>query len=199
MDKARYIVALLLLLGLTPAILLWLFIHPAARFWRKLGPVVTYSVLAVPNVAAMVGLFLARDTLLAVDYGTSYLTVGLGVVCVALAIAISIKRRKQLNIRTLTGIPELSSHDPGRLVTEGLYAKIRNPRYIELLLAVAGYACFSNYLAAYIGAAISVPAIYLIVILEERELRDRFGADYKAYCKRVPRFIPRFRNIGTKR
>jgi protein-S-isoprenylcysteine O-methyltransferase Ste14 len=196
MDKARYIIALLVLLGLPPAILLWLFIHPAARFWRKLGPAVTYSVLALPNVAAMVGLYLARHTLLAVDYGTNHITIGLGVICVALAIAIGIKRRKQLTIRILTGVPELSRQDPGRLVTDGLYAKIRNPRYIELLLAVSGYACFSNFLAAYIAAAIGVPAIYLIVLLEERELRDRFGADYVAYCEKVPRFIPR---MGTEK
>jgi protein-S-isoprenylcysteine O-methyltransferase Ste14 len=199
MDTARYIIALLVLLGLPPAILLWLFIHPAARFWRKLGPVVTYSVLALPMVAVMVGVYLVRDTLLTVDYGTSYPTIVLGVVCVALAIAIGINRRKQLNMRTLTGIPELSRHDPGRLITDGLYARIRNPRYIELLLAVLGYACFSNYLAAYITAAICVPAIYLVVLLEERELRDRFGADYLAYCERVPRFIPRIGSFASKR
>jgi len=30
-------------------------------------------------------------------------------------------------------------------------------------------------------------------MLEERELRERFGAEYDAYCRRVPRFLPRLR------
>jgi protein-S-isoprenylcysteine O-methyltransferase Ste14 len=29
-----------------------------------------------------------------------------------------------------------------------------------------------------------------VVLLEERELRDRFGAEYDEYCGRVPRYIP---------
>jgi protein-S-isoprenylcysteine O-methyltransferase Ste14 len=29
-----------------------------------------------------------------------------------------------------------------------------------------------------------------VVLLEERELRDRFGAEYDEYCRRVPRYIP---------
>lgn len=36
MDNAR-VVALLLLLSMPSAVLLWLAIHPAARFWRRLG------------------------------------------------------------------------------------------------------------------------------------------------------------------
>jgi protein-S-isoprenylcysteine O-methyltransferase Ste14 len=38
-----------------------------------------------------------------------------------------------------------------------------------------------------------VPGIYLIVLLEERELRDRFGRAYEEYCQGVPCFFPRWR------
>ncbi len=54
-----------------------------------------------------------------------------------------------------------------------------------------GYAFIANYLGMDILFALTVPAIYFIVVLEERELRDRFGSTYEEYSRRVPRFFPR--------
>jgi protein-S-isoprenylcysteine O-methyltransferase Ste14 len=56
---------------------------------------------------------------------------------------------------------------------------------------VAGFALIANYLVLYVMLALLVPAIWLVVVLEERELRRRFGAAYAEYSRRVPRFIPR--------
>ena len=55
-----------------------------------------------------------------------------------------------------------------------------------------GSALIANYLALYLIVALWLPGIYVIVLIEEKELRDRFGAAYDDYCRRVPRFIPRF-------
>lgn len=60
-----------------------------------------------------------------------------------------------------------------------------------VLLGTVAVAFFTNYLAVYIVAVLIVPALYLVVVLEERELRDRFGEQYVEYCRRVPRFFPR--------
>lgn len=35
------------------------------------------------------------------------------------------------------------------------------------------------------------PAFYARARAEERLLRDRFGADYEAYARRVPMLVPR--------
>ena len=120
------------------------------------------------------------------------MTIALAALCLIIGLKIAHKRRKHLTASIITGIPELSKKKyPGKLLTEGIYAKIRHPRYVEIFFFVLGYALFVNYLTAYVMVALSIPVVYLIVLLEERELRDRFGTEYDAYCKKVPRFFPR--------
>jgi hypothetical protein len=194
MDSLRYFIALLVLVALPPGLMLWLVIHPFASFWRRLGPVWTYAILAVPVASLMAALFLARGRLLAVEFGTSYVLIALAVLCAAAGATMFLKRRPLLTAGILTGLPELSQKRyPGRLLTEGIYARVRHPRYLEILLLTLAYALLANYLALYVLLALSLPTIYLVVLLEERELHHRFGAAYEAYCRRVPRFVPKIR------
>lgn len=193
MNSVRYYVALVVLLSVPPGLLLWFIIHPFASFWRRLGPVWTYSILVLPMVAMMVGLFLVRKPLLTIDFGTRYELIAVGVLVMVGAFTIGIKRKKHLTFGILAGLPELSQQRyPGKLLTEGLYAKIRHPRYVEAFLGILGYALIANYLAPYFLVLLSIPIIFLIVALEERELRDRFGEEYEEYCRNVPRFLPKF-------
>jgi protein-S-isoprenylcysteine O-methyltransferase Ste14 len=194
MDSLRYFIALIVLVALPPGLLLWLVIHPFASFWRRLGPVWTYAILAVPVALVMAALFLARGRLLAIEFGTSYVLTAPAVLCLAAGATMFLKRRRQLTAGILTGLPELSQKRyPGRLLTEGLYGRVRHPRYLEITLWTLAYALLANYLAPYVLLALSVPTIYVVVLLEERELHNRFGAEYEAYCRRVPRFVPRIR------
>ena len=191
MGTVRYLLAVVTLVSLPPGFLLWFLIHPFARHWRKLGPVWTYVLLTPVVIASMVPLALERRVLLGSDLGFSVFGVGLGLVCLGGAQAIMRQRRKQLTGRILSGIPELSA-DPGdqKLLSEGIYGRIRHPRYIEALLWVLGYSLIANYVGLYVLFVLSVPTLFLIVLLEERELRERFGTEYEEYCRRVPRFVP---------
>jgi protein-S-isoprenylcysteine O-methyltransferase Ste14 len=192
MDWLRYGLALLTIGMLPPAVLFWYAVHPFVDFWREFGPVRTYVILGVPLIALMGALFALGNHLVGIDFGTSYPLVVVGVVCVAAAIWIARERRKLLTWRILSGLPELTGRgERGQLLTEGIYAHIRNPRYLEVILGTLGYALIANHLGTYILFALLLPAIYSIVIMEERELRERFGAEYEEYCRRVPRFIPR--------
>jgi protein-S-isoprenylcysteine O-methyltransferase Ste14 len=38
---------------------------------------------------------------------------------------------------------------------------------------------------------LTLPVMHIIVLLEEKELKERFGRDYEDYCRRVPRYIPK--------
>jgi hypothetical protein len=42
-----------------------------------------------------------------------------------------------------------------------------------------------------------VTSVLAIIKAEERFLAGRFGAEYDAYCRRVPRFLPRLRGLGA--
>jgi protein-S-isoprenylcysteine O-methyltransferase Ste14 len=193
MDTARYAVAVLILVSTPIALGLWYVIHPFARYWRWIGPGWTYAILAVPALLADWALWSARDALLGADLGTRAVLLVLIVPSVIAGAAIARVRRRQLNQRILTGIPELSSRDKGRLVTEGIYARVRNPRYAEFLVFVLAYVAFANYLGTWVLYALTFPAVHAVVLLEERELRDRFGTEYEEYCRRVPRYIPSLR------
>jgi protein-S-isoprenylcysteine O-methyltransferase Ste14 len=191
MDTARQVVTLLLVISLPPGLLLWFFIHPFAGVWRRIGAAATYAILAVPCGLLVWPLWAARGRLLTVDYGTSWLLIAGAGLCVLAGGAIARRRGKLLTFGVLAGLPELSAERyPGRLLTEGIYGRIRHPRYVELELWTLGYALFANHLASYAMWLVSLPLLFLIVLLEERELRQRFGVAYEEYCRRVPRFLP---------
>jgi len=59
-----------------------------------------------------------------------------------------------------------------------------------VLVLILGFALFSNYLASYVVFAASVILVWLVIRLEEQELRARFGPAFDEYCARVPRLIP---------
>lgn len=192
MDSARHLLAAALLVVVPPALLFWFVVHPLVRFWRRLGPWWSLGILGVLMAAVMVGLYRVRAPLLSVEFGTRLPLVATGAACLAVATLTFVVLKRYLTLRILIGVPELSPRDgPGKLLTEGIYARMRNPRYVQYALTLLGCALVSNYLAIYVLFALSLPGFYLIVRLEERELLERFGAEYAAYCRRVPRFMPR--------
>jgi len=192
-SAVRYYVALVILIGLQYGILMWLVIHPLAlaKSLRQVGPVWAYVIVAVPGVLLAGTILWLRDTILAIDYGTNNLLMALSVIPSALAVAIHVSYRKYLTMRILTGVPELTGSQAGILLTEGIYSRTRHPRYVESILWILGYALFTNYLAMYVAFLLMLPIMHIIVLLEEKELKERFGSAYEEYCHRVPRYIPR--------
>ena len=193
MDTARYVAGCLLVIGLPPGLAWWFVIHPFVDFWRRVGVGRTFTIGTALALSSTIPLYIVRDAMLGSDLGTSWYMVGVAVVLLLATIGIALRRSRYLTMKTLAGAPELEAGGRGgTLLTEGPYSLTRNPRYIEMIFGVFAYAAFSNYLGTYLVCLGTVPVVHLIVILEERELRDRFGDEYEAYFARVPRYIPRW-------
>jgi len=85
----------------------------------------------------------------------------------------------------------LAPWDPTRvLITHDIYRYSRNPMKAGLFLVLLGEVALLQSIALAIWALtfIAVNAIY-IRLSEEPGLKARFGADYDAYCRRVPRWL----------
>lgn len=79
------------------------------------------------------------------------------------------------------------------LVTLGPYSVTRNPLYLGSLIGATGLGLASeNLLFGALLLAFFVAYYPWVVLNEERELWQTFGAEYEQYCSVVPRFVPRF-------
>jgi protein-S-isoprenylcysteine O-methyltransferase Ste14 len=75
------------------------------------------------------------------------------------------------------------------LVTSGAYAVSRNPMYVGWSAAVLGLALATRSAWLLAGWALAVRALDGEIRTEESRLVERFGSDYKAYRRRVPRYL----------
>lgn len=81
--------------------------------------------------------------------------------------------------------------EPDVLVTEGIFQYSRNPMYLGFGIALAG-------VAVLIGGSVSsllLTALFLwitdrwYIAFEEQVMREKFGAEYDAYCQHVRRWL----------
>ncbi len=79
-----------------------------------------------------------------------------------------------------------------RLVVGGVYRHVRNPMYLAVGALIAGQALLLGQweLLAYAAIFFAIVATFVLTY-EEPTLERRFGADYDAYRRAVPGWLPR--------
>jgi len=83
---------------------------------------------------------------------------------------------------------------PKKLVVEGPYRVVRNPMYWSVGSVVTGEAAiFHSVALTELAVVFALGVIVFVLLFEEPELRRKFGAEYEEYCRRVPRWLPRFK------
>jgi protein-S-isoprenylcysteine O-methyltransferase Ste14 len=77
-----------------------------------------------------------------------------------------------------------------QLIESGPYAYTRHPIYTGIIMAGIGTAVVMGNLQAWLGVGFLIWAFQQKLSVEERFMRDQFGAAYGSYAARVKRLIP---------
>ncbi len=198
MDRSRYVFGVFSVVVLPLGLLFWFVIHPWARFWRRLGPIRTYLIVLPPLVACGAFLFQWRGRLLGADLGTNWTLIVVAFALYGVMTWLELQYWKSLSIATLVGITELQPMEgqKGKLLQDGIYRMVRHPRYLSAGIGVLGNTLVINYVGLYVMIVLLFAAGHVLLVLEERELTERFGEEYRRYQREVPRILPL---LGIKR
>jgi protein-S-isoprenylcysteine O-methyltransferase Ste14 len=80
-----------------------------------------------------------------------------------------------------------------RLITQGVYRRIRHPMYTSLLLYSVGQVLVLPNWVAGPSYLITFGVLFVFrVIPEERMMLEQFGSDYAAYMRKTKRLVPGF-------
>jgi protein-S-isoprenylcysteine O-methyltransferase Ste14 len=111
--------------------------------------------------------------------------VGVGMIFLGLAFAVWARRHLGTNWSGTVTVKE--NHV---LIRTGPYAWARHPIYTGLLAAVLGTAVARGELRGVWSLAICTVAFVIKLRIEERWMREVFGAEYERYSAEVPALIP---------
>jgi protein-S-isoprenylcysteine O-methyltransferase Ste14 len=74
-----------------------------------------------------------------------------------------------------------------KLVDSGIYSVVRHPQYVTFILfAISGMLLFQHWIVILLGVPI-IPLTYIDLIKADKDAIEKFGDDYRAYVKKVPR------------
>jgi protein-S-isoprenylcysteine O-methyltransferase Ste14 len=169
----------------------WLLIHPRVDYWRarKRSP---YRILLPVWIAMWIvaGLFTSRFR-----HTALYITPWTWIPAVFLFLAglwIYSQSGKRFSPAQLGGLPEvLPNHREQRLVTSGIRRRVRHPVYLAHLCQLLAWSVGTGLIACYRLTAFAMVTGAIMIRLEDAELQQRFGEEYKQYKAAVPSMLPR--------
>ena len=169
----------------------WLVIHPFAGYWRTrhrkpllvLGPMWLMMWVLAGYITAP-----WRNVLL-YDHSVAWIA---GLALLATAVFIYRRAHHDFTADQVLGRSELqpAQHEQ-RLATTGIRARMRHPLYLAHLCALLGLTVGAGSRALFVLTAFAVVTGFFMIRMEERELEQRFGEEYREYKRRVPAILPR--------
>jgi protein-S-isoprenylcysteine O-methyltransferase Ste14 len=171
--------------------LFWIPVHFATGFFRRLG-LFTYLLPAVTCFPLAYLIYINRISFL--DYTVDFPKL-LNMAGVPLLIAgtlLQLWTIRLLGGLGIIGAPELSLIINDHMVIRGPFSIVRHPTYLSHTLIFSGIFLVTGVAAVGIVTLADFIIVNAVLIpLEEKELANRFGEEYKSYKRKVPaRFFP---------
>ena len=92
----------------------------------------------------------------------------------------------------LGGLPEvLPDHRHQGLITTGIRARVRHPIYLAHLCEMAAWSVDTGLAVCWSLTALAIVTGAVMITMEDQELENRFGEEYRQYRLRVPAILPR--------
>lgn len=115
------------------------------------------------------------------DY-LGYMLAGFGTI-------IATKSSKKYAVKQFLGFEPTTKKDE-KLITTGLYAKVRHPLYSGLVLIFLGYFLFAGTISSAVHLGCLLLYLPIGIYFEEKKLVNQFGEAYQKYRDEVPAIIP---------
>jgi protein-S-isoprenylcysteine O-methyltransferase Ste14 len=168
----------------------WLLIHPRVEFWRsrRRSP---YRIL-LPVWIGMWALVAAitapwRGVLL---YENKWTWTPAGILFCAGLVLYKLSHSR-FTLTQLGGLPEIQQdHGKQHLVTTGIRAHVRHPVYLGHLFEMLAWSLGTGLAACWVLTALTIVTGTIMITLEDKELENRFGEEYRQYRSTVPAVLP---------
>jgi protein-S-isoprenylcysteine O-methyltransferase Ste14 len=169
----------------------WLMIHPRAHYWRSRSRS-PYRVLLPLWIAMWIvlGLGSARWRHAAI-YSSPWMWIP-ALALFSAGFSIYFQAGKKFSGKQLGGLPEvMPGANEQHLITSGIWARVRHPVYLGHLCEMLAWSMGTGLAVLFVLTAFAVVTGLVMIRLEDKELRTRFGAEYALYRGRVPAVLPR--------
>lgn len=174
----------------------WFLIHPRVDYWRKQRSPYRIVVPAWVAMWIVLAVITARwhDIVLYSSKWAWLPAAGL----FAIGLLLYARSGKDFSAAQLGGIPEIvPNHREQRLVTWGIRSRVRHPVYTAHLCEMLAWSIGTGLVVCYALAAFAIITGTFMIRMEDRELEQRFGEEYRRYRKRVPAILPSLYRIDS--
>jgi protein-S-isoprenylcysteine O-methyltransferase Ste14 len=190
--------ALALVVGYPGILAYWLIIHLNIKRLRRLGKRGLWIGLLGWPITVLPILYFRRQ-LFSIRWNMPVAVIGAGYAALLMAFILFRQAGKDISAPTMVGTSEVEPQKNSQaLIERGIYARTRNPLYLAHWLVLLWAAAASGYAANWVLLMLDCIALPIVVRAEERELLDRYGAEFAAYIRRVPRFFPSWRKVRLR-
>jgi len=170
--------------------LFWLMVHPRAHVWREKerSP---FRVLVPAWIVMWVGVgAITQPWHLVAIYSTWWSWIPAGLLF-AVGIFVYWRARAHFSWQQLGGLPEVrAGHSHDRLVMTGIRARVRHPVYLGHLCEMVAWSVGTGLAVCWALTAFAVATGAVMIRMEDEELEERFGEEYRKYRKTVPAVLP---------